>query len=213
MKLPVPFALALQSGFNRLIALDEESKQRLERLQHKLLQIEVTTLDLNIFLLFHSDRVEVLEEFAGDADATIKGPPFSMLALAGGRSDVSNSAVEITGDVETAQQVSRMLQQIDIDWEEHFSKLTGDAVAHQLGNIARGIQRFATRTRDSMQSNTADYLRDETGHLPHDWELESFSNDVDDLRDRVSQLERRILALQPQSANGQQVSDDDRHEH
>ena len=203
MKLPVPFALALQSGFNRLIALDEESKRKLERIQHKLLKIEVTTLGLNIFLLFHSDRVEVLEAFAGEADATIKGPPFSMLALAVGRGDASDSAVEIAGDVETAQQVSRMLQHIDIDWEEHFSKVTGDAVAHQLGNIASGIGRFANRTRDSMQSNTADYLRDETGHLPHDWQLESFTNEVDDLRDRVALLERRISLLRAQNANGQ----------
>lgn len=199
MKLPVPFALALQGGFNRLVSLDEDSQRRLNKLQHKLLQLKITTLDLDIYLLFHSDRVEVLEDFAAEPDATIAGPPFSMLSLAGG-GDVSNSSVEISGDVELAQQVSRMLQQIDIDWEEHFSKITGDAVAHQLGNIARGIQRFTTRSRDSMQSNTADYLRDETGHLPHDWELESFSNDVDDLRDRVVLLVRRFESLQNKSA-------------
>ncbi len=199
MKLPVPFALALQGGFNRLVSLDEDSQRRLNKLQHKLLQLKITTLDLDIYLMFHSDRVEVLEDFAAEPDATIAGPPFSMLSLAGG-GDVSNSSVEISGDVELAQQVSRMLQQIDIDWEEHFSKITGDAVAHQLGNIARGIQRFTTRSRDSMQSNTADYLRDETGHLPHDWELESFSNDVDDLRDRVVLLVRRFESLQNKSA-------------
>lgn len=204
MKLPVPFALALQGGFNRLVSLDEDSQRRLNKLQHKLLQLKITTLDLDIYLLFHSDRVEVLEDFASEPDATIAGPPFSMLSLAGGGmaggGDVSNSSVEISGDVELAQQVSRMLQQIDIDWEEHFSKITGDAVAHQLGNIARGIQRFTTRSRDSMQSNTADYLRDETGHLPYDWELESFSNDVDDLRDRVALLVRRFESLQNKPA-------------
>ena len=46
-----------------------------------------------------------------------------------------------------------------------------------------------------MQSNTADYLRDETNHLPHDWELETFSNDVDDLRDRVEQLARKVESM------------------
>ncbi len=193
MKLPVPLALAIQAGFNRYIALDEESLPRLERLQGKLIQLEITTLDISIFLLFHKDKVEVLEAFAAEPDALIKGPPFSMLKLAASQGDASG--VDITGDVELAQRVSRMLQQIDVDWEEHFSKITGDAVARQLGNVARGLQRFAIRTRNTLQSNTADYLRDETNHLPHDWELEAFSNDVDDLRDRVEQLVRKVESI------------------
>ena len=115
MKLPVPLALALQAGFNRIIALDEESLPRLQRLQGKLIQLEITTLDISIYLLFFKDKVEVLEEFAAEPDALIKGPPFSMLALATGNADVSGSGVEISGDIEVAQRVSRMLQQIDID--------------------------------------------------------------------------------------------------
>ena len=195
MKLPIPLALAIQAAFNRTIALDEESLPRLQRLQGKLIQLQITTLDISIYLLFFKDKVEVLEEFGGEPDALIKGPPFSMLALAAGKAEASGSGVEISGDIELAQRVSRMLQQIDVDWEEHFSTITGDAVARQLGNFARGVQRFATRTRDSMQSNTADYLRDETNHLPHDWELETFSDDVDDLRDRVDQLARKVESM------------------
>lgn len=192
MKLPAPLAIAITAGFNRYLALDEESSQRLGRLYGKLIKIELTGIDLGFYLLFQRDRVEVLEEFSGEADTVIRGAPFSMIALANGHTDVTSSGISIDGDAGLAETFSRAMRQVDIDWEEHLSRLVGDAAAHQLGNVARGITGFFDRTRSRMQSNTADYLRDETIYLPHDWEVEEFCNEVDDLRDRVDALSAKF---------------------
>lgn len=192
MKLPAPLAIAITAGFNRYLALDEELAPRLQRLYGKLIKIELNGTGLEFYLLFHRDRVEILEEFDDVADTIIRGAPFSMVALASGQSDLSASGISIEGDVELAEKFSRVMRQVDIDWEEHFSRLTGDAIAHQMGNIARGITGFFDRTRTRTQSNVADYLRDETNHLPHDWEIDDFCNEVDDLRDRVAALSAKI---------------------
>lgn len=196
MKLPTPLALALQTGFNNYLALDSEAKPGFEKLRGKLILLQLSGLDLGIYFLIHSDHLEILEQFDGEPDATISGGPLSMLALASGRSSIFDGDVAISGDVETAQQFSRSLEQIDIDWEEHLSRLTGDTVAHQMGRTFRGFSGWVSRTQSSMRENTADYLRDETNHLPYDWELTEFSDQVDDLRDRVDQLAIRIEARQ-----------------
>ena len=52
-----------------------------------------------------------------------------------------------------------------------------------------------------MQDNTANYLRDETEHLPHSWELDEFVEQVDDLRDRVDLLESHIKAAAKSGGN------------
>lgn len=192
MNLPAPLAIAITAGFNQYLALDSDVAPKLERLVGRLIRVEISALNVAFFLLFHRDRVEVLEAFDGPADVIIRGAPFSMIALANGQGDITSSGVSIEGDVELAERFSRIVRQVDIDWEEHLSRITGDAVAHQLGNVARGLAGFMERTRQRMQSNTADYLRDETAHVPHDWEVEDFCHQVDDLRDRVDALAAKI---------------------
>lgn len=193
MKLPVPLVIAMNSSINRYLALDNEVALKLERLYGKLIGVKLDVVGIDFFVLFHRNRIEVLEEFAGDADVIIRGTPLSLLALANGRSELSSSGVVVTGDILLAENFSRLLKQVDIDWEEHLSGITGDAVAHQMGNFARGIADFFKRTQSRMEDNTADYLRDESMYLPHDWEVEEFCNEVDDLRDRVEALSEKYL--------------------
>lgn len=196
----MPLAHALQTGFNSYLALDSETLPRIERLSGKLILLQLSAPPsgrlLDIYFLFHRDYVEILEQFDAPADATISGGPFSMLALSTGQSSIFDGEVSISGDVELAGQFSRMLEQVDIDWVEHLSRVTGDTVAHQLGRVFQGFKSWTSRTGSSMRENSADYLRDETNHLPHDWELEDFCNQVDDLRDRVDQLESRLSGNQ-----------------
>ena len=194
MNLPSPLAQALEAGFNNYLALDSEARPGFDRLAGKLIQLHFSGIELNVFFLVHRARVEILENFDGEADAIISGAPFSMMALATGRRSIFDSDVTINGEVETAQQFSRALERIDVDWEEHLSRVTGDTVAHHVGRTVKGLRTWGERTRHSLHQNMADYLRDETEHLPHDWELDEFTEQVDDLRDRVDQLAARIEA-------------------
>lgn len=160
----------------------------------KVICLQVEALDLNIWFIFNENRVEVVEEFGDTADAVISGGPFSLISQAIGQRSIFDGDVKITGDTATAQQFSRCLTEIDVDWEEHLSRITGDAAAHQLGKFSRSFKAWLGARTDSVRDNTADYLRDETGSVPHDWELTEFVEQVDDLRDRVDLLEARITS-------------------
>ncbi len=192
MNLPAPLAVALQTAFNRYIELDPDSTKRLQALRGKVVCLQVDSVDLSIWFIFNENQVEVVEEFGDTADAVIAGGPFSLFAQAIGQRSIFDGDVKITGDVDTAQRFSRCLTEIDVDWEEHLSRLTGDAVAHQVGRFSRGFKQWINERKDGFQENTADYLRDESASLPHDWELTEFVEQVDDLRDRVDLLEARI---------------------
>jgi len=199
LKLPAPLAVAMQTAFSRYIELDTDSNSRLAKLRGKVVCFQIEGIDLPIWFIFNEagvneTDVEVVEDFGDTADATIAGGPFSLLALATGRRSIFDGDVKISGDTDTAQKFSRCLNEIDIDWEEHLSRLTGDAVAHQVGRFSRGVSQWFTERSDAMQENTAHYLRDEAEQLPHSWELEEFVEQVDDLRDRVELLESRVKA-------------------
>jgi len=192
LKLPAPLAVTLQAAFNRYIELDPDAKTSLDKLYGKVVCLQVDGVDLPVWFIFNESNVEVVEDFGDTADATIIGGPFSLLALATGRRSIFDGDVKISGDTDIAQKFSRCLNDIDVDWEEHLSRLTGDAVAHQVGRFSRSLKLWFGERTDAVTENTADYLRDETDHLPHSWELDEFIEQVDDLRDRVELLEARL---------------------
>ncbi len=202
MKLPAPLAIALQTAFNRYAELDPDSKSRLQRLQGKVICFQIEGLELPVWFIFNEQNVEIVEDFGDAADAVISGGPFSMLALAGGTRSIFDGGVTITGETETAQQFSRVLTGIDVDWEEHLSRLSGDAVAHQVGRVSRGLRGWLNERTEALQQNTGDYLRDETNNVPNSWELEEFTEQVDELRDRVELLELRITKQQSDGSTG-----------
>lgn len=194
MQLPSPLAQLIQSALNRLFELDEDAGPRFARLRGKLVRLRIDGLRLDCWLLFHLGSVEVLEHYDGEPDAVIRGAPLSLLALAGGSRSIVDADVEIEGDVEVARQVGRLLAEIDIDWQEHLSSVLGDTAVHQLDRASRSVQSWAGRSLGAVRENVADYLRDETSHLPHRWEIDEFHDAVDDLRDAVDRLEQRLAS-------------------
>lgn len=138
--LPVPLLAAVETAFNRYLALDLENAANLCRpgQGHR---DRVAGVWRRLFLLPQTDSVMVLGDYEGDADATISGSPLALMAMhhPGNRSrSLFSGEVEIRGDAGIGQALQRILDDMDIDWEEMLSRYTGDVVAHQLGNLVRG---------------------------------------------------------------------------
>jgi len=108
--------------------------------------------------------------------------------------------VTIEGDVETGQAFKAILDEMDIDWEEQLSRLTGDVMAHQLGNTARRAAGVLRDGRRTLERDIGEYLQEELRVLPTRIEAENFSADVSRLRMDTDRLAARIKRLQPPSA-------------
>jgi ubiquinone biosynthesis protein UbiJ len=136
--------------------------------------------------------------YDGEVDTTLRGAPFAMLRMGTGRTGegMFRGGVEIDGDVELGTQFQHIFERLDIDWEEHLSRLTGDIVAHQLGNTVRNLLAWGERSADHLGEDIADYLQEERDVLPVDWEVEGFIEGVDTLRSDVDRIAARVKRLQ-----------------
>lgn len=200
MKLPAMLASNLESAFNRYLALDPDAGTRLQPLDGRTIALELRGFDLVVWLRVAAGRVCVLPEPEPDtqADTTLRGTPlgFARLGLGGDTTATLFSGdVGITGDVEAGQAFKAVLDELDIDWEEQLAGITGDMVAHQLGNAVRSAGNWLHQGRTTLEQDLGEYLQEELRVVPTRIEIENFIADVDRLRMDLERLEARIRRL------------------
>ncbi len=195
--LPQTALAVLESAINAALALDPETRARLGALEGKVIAVELQGPDITLFLLPGADGFRLMGHFEGVPDTRLCGTPLALLRLGSGKpgEGMFSGAVKIEGDVELGQRVQRILGGLDIDWEEHLSRLTGDVVAHQLGNMVRGLLRWGEQAATNLERDLADYVQEERRDLPPRWEVDEFLAGVDQLRSAVDRLEARLRRL------------------
>ena len=188
----------LEQAVNAALALDPKTMERLGRLQGRVIAIELKGTGIRLLLQPEQQGLRLMGHYDGAVDTTLRGAPFALLRMSSGRTGegMFKGGVEIDGDVELGQQIQRVFEKLEIDWEEHLSRLTGDIIAHQIGNTVRGLLNWGERSAEHLGQDTADYLQEETEILPVPWEVQEFIEEVDTLRGDVDRLEARVKRLQ-----------------
>lgn len=188
----------LETVLNRYIRLDPTALRRLAPLHGKLIRLHIRGLDIDLYLVPAPDGIQLYPQFEGEPDCTLSGAPLAFARLGGGeRADqLFAGAVEIRGDSEAGQLFGDVLADLDIDWEEQLSHLTGDVAAHQIGTGARAAGRWGRQAAETLPADLAEYLQEEARLLPTRIETEEFVAAVDRLRDDVERLAARIRRLQ-----------------
>ena len=203
MNLPIPFLSAIETAVNTWLKLDGESFEKLKPLEGKIIRFHITGLELNLYFLPSVSGINVLGNYPEDkdggiVDATIHGSPMALIRLSTAENSgetLLKSDVEIDGDMRVAEKFSAVLREVDIDWEEHLSKLVGDIVAHQAGQFSRGATRWFNETNEAMKKNTAEYITEEAKVSPADAEVKHYMDQVDNLRMGVDRLNARVESL------------------
>lgn len=211
MQIPIPFLSAIETAFNAWLKLDSEALPRFAALDGKIIRFHITGLDLNLYFLPASSGIQVLgsypdEEQGGIVDAAIHGSPMALIRLSTANNSgeaMLKSDVEIEGDMRIAEKFSAILREVDIDWEELLSRLVGDVVAHQAGQVTRNAAGWIKDTAEAMKLNTAEYLSEESGLSLAEAEISGFIDQVDDIRMGVDRLEARIKHLQGKKENNE----------
>ena len=101
----------------------------------------------------------------------------------------------MTGDTELGQQVKKLFDEMDIDWEGHLAHFTGDVVAHQIGSFVRKGMAFKKQFDESMRQNVTEYLQEELRIVPSRNELDDFFTEVDELSLSVERLQAHVNQL------------------
>ncbi len=200
MTLPNTLINLLEKAFNHYLSLDPLTPEKLTQLDNKIIAVELTDVGQTLYFTFTGQHVEITLTLTEpeSADTIIKGSLFSLAKIGLEKpsgASVFSSNIEIQGDTELGKQFQKMLQEIDIDWEEQLSHYTGDVIAHQAGSAARTLQDWAKQTFGTLKQNTTEYLQEERRDLPHPIEVNTFLSDVDQLRMDIDRLEARIHRL------------------
>jgi ubiquinone biosynthesis protein UbiJ len=204
--LPGLLAGALEAAVNQVLALDNRSVERLERLEDKVLQVDLEGLAITLYFSFAFGVVEVTLDSPREADARISGTPPALFGLAaagdGDGWSTPGSRVRIEGDATLARDLGKVFEQLDPDWQAPLDNLLGETLGFQVG---AGLRRGAQGLRDTLRQSldmTGQFLNNESGALAAQPDIDDFNAAVDDLRDGVERFEVRLARLERRRADG-----------
>ncbi|TAL60550.1 MAG: hypothetical protein EPN84_09405 [Legionella sp.] len=190
---------ALQTAINQAMNLDEEMPNKLRALDGKVLEMIIAPLDVHFYIHFTNSKMLLLDEYEAPADTVIHSNPLGLIRLsllpASQARSLFNDKIRMSGDIELGQEVKKLFDEMDIDWEGHLAHFTGDVVAHQIGSWVRKGMEFKKQFTESMRLNVSEYLQEELRVFPSRNEVEDFFNDIDELSLTVERLQAQLKQL------------------
>ncbi|MCK4866303.1 MAG: SCP2 sterol-binding domain-containing protein [Gammaproteobacteria bacterium] len=191
---------ALETSINLVLKKDPDTLKKFSVLQGKVIAFELTDLNFTLYLFPHTEGVQVQYLYEGKADTTLQGSPLAFINMSLGDSTESffSGEIRIKGDIELGQHFKRILEQLDLDWEEWLSEYSGDLIAFKAGSLIRDLNAWGKDTFKTLKLDASEYLQDEGQLTPHSAELEKFISNISQLRDDTARIEARLSRLQKQ---------------
>ena len=195
---------ALESALNRALALDDDTRQALSRLDGRRVALHLASPPLALEVRVDRDALRV-GPVDGDAQpdlavrSTIGGLIAQLPALLGASADDRHAApgrLRIEGDAELAQQLQRLAARFDPDWQRPFAAVFGDVLGVQVANALAGALRQARSLGAGFAGSAAEYVVEESRDVVGRDELNAFHDDVDAIHDDVERVAARIARLQ-----------------
>jgi len=103
--------------------------------------------------------------------------------------------VEMTGDAALAEEVSFIARNLSWDAEEDLSRVVGDIAARRIGRAARALDGWARDAAIRTAQGAAEYWTEESPLIASRVKVEGYVREVDELRDAVERLEKRVARL------------------
>ncbi|PHV12189.1 ubiquinone biosynthesis accessory factor UbiJ [Chitinimonas sp. BJB300] len=137
----------------------------------------------------------LLHAATGEPAASILIPPWVLPRLAL-RDPAAERALQISGDIQMAGALGRVLQALDWDAEADLARLVGDIPAHRLAETARNVIGDPRAIALNLAETTVEYLQEEARLLVARPSVDQFVGQVDTLRDDMARLTKRLARLE-----------------
>ena len=98
----------------------------------------------------------------------------------------------MTGDMDFAAAFDYVRRHLSWDYEEDLSHFLGDIGAHRVGRVVRELDRWGRAAVLNVGQALAEYSTHEQPMLASARAAEAFNSEVDEVRDHLSRLEKRI---------------------
>ena len=195
------FISAFEAALNKYLSLDEDVAIFLQPLTGKIIAVTIQPFNETIYLCPTTQGMQIIDFYEGTVDTTLTGS-LAALGLMGLSSTPARSffsgEVVIEGDLNIGHQFQKLFEQLDIDIEEQLSQVTGDVIAHKIGNFFRSANQWQQESFKTVQLNISEFLQDETQDLPPAPEVNMLSQQIDQLKEDFDRLEARTNRLHTQ---------------
>lgn len=202
---------ALEAALNRALGLDEDTRTAVARLDGRRVALHLASPPLALQLRVDGERLRVgpVDEAAAPdlaVRSTLAGLLSQLPGLLGsqrGAGAPPAGRLRIEGDAELAQQLQRLAQRFDPDWQRPFAAVFGDVVGVQVANALAGALKHANVAGRDFAVTAAEYVVEESRDVVGRDELNAFHDDVDAIRDDVERIAARIGRLQARAGAGE----------
>ena len=189
-------ASAACRGINHVLSSEPWALAELSRYAGKIIQL---TLPMGN-LCFEIEPTGILRAVDGDQGCSlileISSTVLSELMASGGSlREQAFKAVKITGDADLAQLLGRLVGQVRWDYEEDLAHLVGDAPATF---VVRQAKKFASASKvaaTDLLANVVEYVSEERKVLLNKRDFLVRKNELNELREAVDRIEKRIQLL------------------
>lgn len=173
------------------------ARDELKRFSGKTARFEIAPLALAFTVLETGEVAPAAADAA--AAVTVKLTPGLLLRLAA-RDETAWREVEVAGDTDFAAVINHLARNLRWDVEEDLSRVFGDIAAHRMAETGRDFQRWGERTAEHFGRTLAEYWTEEQPLIAGARDVEEFNRAVDQLRDDVARLEKRLENLAKRGA-------------
>lgn len=185
----------IEVAIKQAVKTDPVAARRLAELQGQVLEVQLTSPFLQLFILPVADGIEFTQSDLV-ADCQISGAWVDFLAIAEDEHRLFGSGVQIHGNQQLVKSLKEILSELEIDWEALLADHLGDLPAHQLARIFGSAKRYAEHSSRLLLADLSDYLHEEIRVAPPKAELQQFYQGVDELRLRADRLQARVQLLE-----------------
>ncbi len=185
---------ASAAGFlNHLLEAAPWARERLAPFAGRSWRVTLAPLPDLTFVVLDTGLLDASD--APEPHLVVALTPAALPALAR-RDETLLREMTFTGDAELAAALQYLARHLEWDMEEDLARVVGDVAAHRIAGGARDFMAWQKEAALRLGQNFAEYLTEEAGVIATPADVSAFARAVDDLRDAVERLEKRIAHLE-----------------
>lgn len=181
---------------NHLLDQQRSSKSKLQKEAGKVLSLKISPVHLNLRVndqgFFQPSNPT--NGVTAPADTQISMQWGDLIGSVSNPNAMSRKAA-IEGDMDFAQTVSTVINDLSWDPERDLARVVGDAQAVWIMNTLAALGTNARDVAQRFKNNLREYVVHEKSMTPTTSEFDSFRGDVNKLRDELARLEKRLAKL------------------
>lgn len=193
-----------EQALNQAIMLAPTSHRELNELSGTLLGIEITSLEMTLYLeLATGPNVRLLSHCEMKPVSFVRGSIEDFTALIASDDPAAtliNSGIELQGSSASLIRLQQVISHMDIDWEAPLVERLGDVLGHQLAESLRSFFAWGEGARKSLKRQVSEYLLEEGRLTPPKLELEHFFEGVQTLSMQVERAQVKVEKLMAKAA-------------